>query len=106
MRSLSSIFARVLATAAFAACGGSVATIPDGLLETATIRMGEDFYKSDARTWWGIYLGNTVSHIQVSATYRYGVPLADASWQIITRGETTVVVAPELRPSLPARNRI
>jgi hypothetical protein len=78
-----------------------VTTIPGGLLETATIRMGEDFYKSDARTWWGIYLGNTVSHIQVAATYRYGVPLADASWQIISRGETTVVVAPDLRPSLP-----
>ena len=78
-----------------------VATLPGGLLETATIRMGEDFYKSDAKTWWGIYLGNTVSHIQVSATYRYGVPLADAAWEIITQGQTTVVVAPELRPSLP-----
>ncbi len=78
-----------------------VTTLPGGLLETATIRMAEDFYKSDARTWWGIYLGNTVSHVQVAATYRYGVPLADASWQIVTRGQITVVVAPELRPSLP-----
>ena len=78
-----------------------VSTIPGGLLETATIRMGEDFYKSDARTWWGIYLGNTVSHIQVSATYRYGVPLADEAWQIVTRGDITVVVAPDLRPSVP-----
>ncbi len=78
-----------------------VTTLPGGLLETATIRMGEDFYKSDAKTWWGLYLGNTVSHVQVAATYRYGVPLADASWQIVTRGQTTVVVAPPLRPSLP-----
>lgn len=78
-----------------------VATIPGGLLETATIRMGEDFYKSDARTWWGIYLGNTMSHIQVSATYRYGVPLADQAWQIVTRGDITVVIAPDLRPSVP-----
>lgn len=78
-----------------------VSTLPGGLLETATVRMGEDFYKSDARTWWGIYLGNTVSHIQVQATYRYGVPLADDTWTIVTRGQTTVVIAPDLRPSLP-----
>ena len=63
--------------------------------------MGEDFYKSDAMTWWGIYLGNTVSHIQAAVTYRYGVPLADEAWEVITRGQTTVVVAPDLRPSLP-----
>ena len=78
-----------------------VATLPGGLLETATIRMGEDFYKSDAMTWWGIYLGNTVSHIQAAVTYRYGVPLADEAWEVITRGQTTVVVAPDLQPSLP-----
>lgn len=78
-----------------------VETIPGGLLETATLRMAEDFYKSDARHWWGIYLGNTVSHIQVAATYRYGVPLDDRAWEVITRGQTTVVVAPNLRPSLP-----
>lgn len=78
-----------------------VSTLPGGLLETATIRMGEDFYKSDAKTWWGIYLGNTVSHVQVAAIYRYGVPLADAGWRIVTRGQTTVVIAPALRPSLP-----
>lgn len=78
-----------------------VETIPGGLLETATIRMGEDFYRSDARHWWGIYLGNTVSHIQVAATYRYGVPLDDRAWEVVSKGQTTVVVAPDLRPSLP-----
>ncbi len=78
-----------------------VATLPGGLLETATIRMGEDFYKSDAKVWWGLYLGNTVSHIQVAATYRYGVPLIDPAWDIVSRGQTTVVVAPSLQPSLP-----
>jgi hypothetical protein len=78
-----------------------ISTIPGGLLETATIRMGEDFYKSDALTWWGIYLGNTVSHIQVAATYRYGVPLADPGWEVVTRGQTAVVVAPVLRASVP-----
>jgi hypothetical protein len=78
-----------------------VQTIPGGLLETATLRMAEDFYRSDARHWWGIYLGNTVSHIQVAATYRYGVPLDDPTWEVVTRGTTTVVLAPDLRPSVP-----
>ena len=78
-----------------------VTTIPGGLLETASVRMTEDFYKADSRTWWGIYLGETVSHIQVAAVYRYGVPLTDDAWQIVTRGETSVVIAPVLRPSLP-----
>lgn len=78
-----------------------VTTTPGGLLETATIQMSEDFYRSDTRDWWGIYLGNTVSHIQVVATYRYGVPLTDMAWEVVTRGQTTVVVAPDLRPSLP-----
>lgn len=78
-----------------------VETLPGGLLETATMRMGEDFYKSDALTWWGLYLGNTVSHIQVAAVYRYGVPLTDEAWHVATRGPTAVVVAPVLRPSLP-----
>ena len=71
-----------------------VSTIPGGLLETATVQMGEDFYRSDEKTWWGLYLGNTRSHIQVVATYRYGVPLDDPAWEIIKRGQTAVVVAP------------
>jgi hypothetical protein len=78
-----------------------VSTTPGGLLEAATVRMLEDFYRSDSRTWWGVYLGSTVSHIQASATYRYAVPLDDPAWQIVTREQTCVVVAPVLRPSLP-----
>ncbi|MEZ5318376.1 MAG: hypothetical protein R2752_13330 [Vicinamibacterales bacterium] len=78
-----------------------VEATPGGLLEVATVRMTEDFYRSDSRTWWGIYLGSTVSQIQASAVYRYGVPLSDPAWQIAARGQTAVVVAPDLRPSLP-----
>jgi hypothetical protein len=78
-----------------------VTTTPGGLLETATVRMSEDFYRSDSRSWWGLYLGTTVSQIQVAVVYRYGVPLADPGWKIVTRGPIAVVVAPPLRPSLP-----
>ncbi|MGE3277031.1 MAG: hypothetical protein AB7O67_18110 [Vicinamibacterales bacterium] len=78
-----------------------VSTLPGGLLETATLTMAEDFYRSDSRTWWGIYLGNTISHIQAQATYRYGVPLADPQWRVVSRGPVTVVLAPVPAPSLP-----
>ena len=78
-----------------------VSTVPGGLLEASTMRMAEDFYRSDSKTWWGIYLGETVSHIQAMATYRYGVPLVDPVWEIVTRGPTAAVVAPTLRPSIP-----
>jgi hypothetical protein len=88
-------------TAAWHAEPPVVSTIPGGLLETASLNMAEDFYRSDSKTWWGIYLGNTVSHIQVQAVYRYGVPLTDPAWEIVTRGQTSVVIAPSLRPSVP-----
>ena len=88
-------------TAEWGAAPPVVETLPGGLLETATIRMGEDFYRSDEKSWWGLYLGNTVSHIQVTAVYRYGVPLADGAWRVAARGQTAVVVAPSLRASLP-----
>jgi hypothetical protein len=78
-----------------------VTTTPGGLLETATVRMSEDFYRSDSRSWWGLYLGTTVSQIQAAVVYRYGVPLSDPGWKIVTRGPIAVVVAPPLRPSLP-----
>lgn len=78
-----------------------VSTIPGGLLETATLRMSEHFYRSDSRTWWGIHLGTTVSQIEATAVYRYGVPLDDPAWQVVTRGAVAVVVAPDLRPGLP-----
>ena len=78
-----------------------VSTMPGGLLEASTMAMTEDFYKSESKTWWGIDLGATVSHIQALVTYRYGVPLSDPAWEIVTRGQTCVVVAPTLRPSVP-----
>ncbi|MGE0043865.1 MAG: hypothetical protein AB7H88_17790 [Vicinamibacterales bacterium] len=78
-----------------------VSTTPGGFLEAARVEMTEDFYRSDLKTWWGIYLGNTVSHIQARAIYRYGVPLVDPAWRIVTRGPVSEVIAPDLRASLP-----
>lgn len=78
-----------------------VATTPGGWFEAATLTMTEDFYRADSRSWWGIPLGETVSQIQVLATYRYGVPLSDPAWAIATRGRAAAVIAPVPAPSLP-----
>lgn len=88
-------------TSAWLASPPVVSTTPGGWFEAATLQMTEDFYRSDSRTWWGVYLGETVSHIQVAATYRYGVPLTDPAWAIATKGRAAVVIAPALAPTLP-----
>lgn len=74
---------------------------PVGLLETAIIPMVEDFYGSDPPRLGHPGSARPVSHVQVMATYSYGVPMDDQAWAVVTRGQTTVVVAPYLRPSLP-----
>ena len=71
-----------------------------GLLEVATIRAQERFTRIDAKEFWGIPLGTTVSHIQVPAYYRYQIQLA-RQWQVVIKGKTCIVQAPVILPSLP-----
>jgi hypothetical protein len=88
-------------TAEWRADPPDVERTPGGLLETATLRMAEDFYGSDPTRFRDPGAARPVSHVQVMATYSYGVPMDDQAWAVVTRGQTTVVVAPYLRPSLP-----
>jgi hypothetical protein len=73
-----------------------------GLLELATAQMTETFSRSEEKRifWDWIYLGETVTEIRVPVTYRYHVRLADP-WRLEISGQTCVVHAPSLRPSLP-----
>ena len=73
-----------------------------GLLELATAQMTETFSRSEERRifWDWISLGETVTEIRVPVTYRYHVRLADP-WRLEISGQTCVVHAPSLRPSLP-----
>lgn len=73
---------------------------PGGLLEVAVIRAQERFTRSDPRSFWGIPLGTTVSHVQMPAYYRYHIPLA-REWPMTIRGKTCIVRAPAIEPSLP-----
>jgi hypothetical protein len=73
-----------------------------GLLELATAQMTETFSRSEEKRifWDWISLGETVTEIRVPVTYRYHVRLADP-WRLEISGQTCVVHAPSLRPSLP-----
>jgi hypothetical protein len=73
-----------------------------GNLELATARATERFSTADTRTiaWDLIPLGTTTSEIEVPVTYRYHLRLSDP-WQIDVSGQTCIVKAPKIRPSLP-----
>lgn len=75
---------------------------PGGNLELATATATETLSRTDERTiaWDLVYLGKTVSEISVPVTYRYHLVLRDA-WKLDVVGNTCVVRAPAIRPSLP-----
>lgn len=80
----------------------TLARTPGGSLELATATSTETLSRADERTiaWDMIYLGKTVSEISVPVTYRYHLVLRDA-WKLEVVGNTCVVHAPAIRPSLP-----
>lgn len=73
---------------------------PGGLLEVATLKVREDFKRTDPKSFHGIDLGDTVSQIQVPATYRYHIKLAK-EWKVTIAGKICTVVAPQIEPTLP-----
>lgn len=73
-----------------------------GILEVATAVTIETFTRKSELSLFehNLPLGITVSEIQVPATYRYHIDL-NAPWQISSQQSKCVVVAPEIRASLP-----
>jgi len=79
------------------------ATGTDGdILEIATAEATEQFTRQTNLEMFGtkLPLGTTVSEIVVPATYRYHIDL-DEDWFLTSDGSTLLVLAPEVRPSLP-----
>lgn len=70
------------------------------ILELATAQSTETFTRSDSSGVFGSAFGTITSQIRVPVTFRYHIRLSDR-WQLSTRGNVCVVVAPNLRPSLP-----
>lgn len=89
-------------TETFTSALPTFARTPGGNLELATATATETLSRTDERTiaWDLVYLGKTVSEISVPVTYRYHLVLRDA-WKLDVVGNTCVVRAPAIRPSLP-----
>lgn len=72
------------------------------ILEVATATATERFSRKTNLAMFGktLPLGTTVSEISVPATYRFHIDLND-DWFVTTDGKRLLVLAPEIRPSLP-----
>lgn len=75
---------------------------PGGNLELAGISSTETFMSSDTTKFlnWNIPGATTTVIIKVPVIYRYHVPVLD-KWDIQVTGNTCLICAPELRPTLP-----
>src|SRR5206468_4632198 len=95
-------FMRGNITRTFVAAIPEISSTGAGNLELATSAQTESFRAEDEKSifWDKLYLGKTVSEIRVPVTYRYHLRLADA-WHLDVSGQTCIVVAPSIRPSLP-----
>lgn len=89
-------------TQTFTAAIPSLARDGGGNLELAIATATETFTRTDRRTlaWDWLSLGTTVTEIKVPATYRYHLRLRD-NWRLDVSGNTCIVYAPRIRPSLP-----
>ncbi len=72
------------------------------ILEVATATATEKFTRRSNLEMFGttLPLGTTVSEISVPATYRYHIDLL-GEWFLTSDGHRLMVIAPELKPSLP-----
>jgi hypothetical protein len=72
------------------------------VLELAVSRCDETFKRTDEKWagWGWVYLGTTVAEIRVPVSFRYHLRLSDA-WRLAARDQTCLVLAPQIRPSLP-----
>ena len=72
------------------------------VLELAVFRCDETFKRTDEKwTGWGWgYLGTTVAEIRVPVSFRYHLLLSDP-WRLAARDQVCLVLAPQIRPSLP-----
>lgn len=90
-------------TTTFQSALPELTSTPGGLLELASIRrQPETITRSNEKRilWDWVSLGKSVAEIRVPVTYRYHIVLRDP-WSIEVSGQTCIVRAPPLRPTLP-----
>jgi len=78
-----------------------IASTNGDVLELATLESEETVTKLDSKTLFDVvYLGTTESEIRAMVVFRYHLKLSD-DWSLNVKDGRCVVVAPEIRPSLP-----
>ena len=79
-----------------------IASTRGDVLELAVSRSDETFKRTDdKRIGWGwVSLGTTVAEIRAPVTFRYHLRLSD-TWRLASRDRVCLVLAPQIRPSLP-----
>jgi len=72
------------------------------ILELAVYRCDETFKRTDEKWagWGWVYLGTTIAEIRVPVSFRYHLRLSDP-WRLAARDQVCLVLAPQIRPSLP-----
>jgi hypothetical protein len=101
-KAIAAKFASGTITRTFVAAIPEITSAGAGRLELATARQVETFRAEDSLSvfWDKLYLGTTLSEIRVPVTYRYHLELSDP-WRLDVSGQTCLVIAPPIRPSLP-----
>ena len=101
-KAIAAKFASGTITRTFVAAIPEITSAGAGRLELATARQVETFRAEDSLSvfWDKLYLGTTISEIRVPVTYRYHLELSDP-WRLDVSGQTCLVIAPPIRPSLP-----
>ncbi len=81
----------------------SISPTHGDVLEVATAERDETLTKYDMKSllFNTVYLGTTISEVRVRATYRYHIKIGD-EWKVGRQGSRCIVIAPVIRPSLPA----
>lgn len=72
------------------------------ILEVAQLESDETLTRVDSKSLFDnlFYLGTTISEIKLRVTYRYHIKLSE-EWSVTPQGETLLIIAPQIRPSLP-----
>lgn len=78
-----------------------IASTNGDVLELATLDIEETVTRFDSKTLFDVvYLGTTESEIRAMVVYRFHLKLSD-DWRLTEKNGRFVVIAPEIRPSLP-----